>query len=82
GLLMGIMLARPVSSLVADLFGWHTIFAASAVAMVLLGVVLSRKLPQRQPAPGVNYVEMLGSMGHLLRTQPVLRRRAMYQASM
>jgi len=50
--------------------------------MVLLGVVLSRKLPQRQPVPGVNYVEMLGSMGHLLRTQPVLRRRAMYQASM
>ncbi|MGO4304680.1 MFS transporter [Cupriavidus sp. RAF12] len=82
GLLMGIMLARPVSSLVSGLFGWHTIFAASAVAMVLLGVVLARKLPRRQPAPGVNYVQMIGSMGHLLRTQPVLRRRALYQASL
>ncbi|WP_066734434.1 MFS transporter [Cupriavidus sp. D384] len=82
GLLMGIMLARPVSSLVSDLFGWHTIFAASAVAMVLLGIVLARKLPQRQPAPGVNYIQMLGSMRHLLRTQPVLRRRAAYQAAM
>lgn len=82
GLLMGIMLARPVSSVVSDVFGWHAIFAASAVAMVLLGVVLARKLPQRQPAPGVSYAQMIGSMGHLLRTQPVLRRRAAYQASM
>lgn len=39
GLLMGIMLARPVSSLVSGLFGWHTIFAASAVAMVLLSLL-------------------------------------------
>ncbi len=82
GLLMGIMLARPVSSVVSDVFGWHAIFAASAVAMVLLGIVLARKLPQRQPAPGVSYAQMIGSMGHLLRTQPVLRRRAAYQASM
>lgn len=82
GLLMGIMLARPVSSLVSDVFGWHAIFAASAVAMVLLGVVLARKLPRRQPAPGPNYLQTLGSMAHLLRTQPVLRRRAAYQASM
>ncbi|RZT38376.1 MFS transporter [Cupriavidus agavae] len=82
GLLMGIMLARPVSSLVSDAFGWHTIFAISAVAMVLLGVVLARKLPRRQPAPGVHYIAMLGSMVHLLRTEPVLRRRAAYQASM
>jgi len=83
GLLMGIMLARPVSSLMADLSGgWHTIFAVSAVAMVVLAVVLARKLPRRWPAPGVTYGQMLASMAHLLRTQPVLRRRALYQASM
>ncbi|MEN7528153.1 MULTISPECIES: MFS transporter [unclassified Cupriavidus] len=82
GLLMGIMLARPVAGLVSDAFGWHAIFAASAVAMVLLAVVLARKLPQRRPAPGVHYIALLGSMIHLLRTEPVLRRRAAYQASM
>jgi len=83
GLLMGIMLARPVSSLMAGLTGgWHTIFAVSAVAMVLLALVLARKLPRRQPARGVTYGQMLASMAHLLRTQPVLRRRALYQASM
>lgn len=82
GLLMGIMLARPVSSIFADYFGWHTIFAVSAVAMVLLAMVLLRKLPHRQPPPGVGYLSMLASMWHLIRTQPVLRRRAFYQASM
>lgn len=82
GLLMGIMLARPVAGLVSDAFGWHAIFAASAVAMVLLAVVLARKLPQRHPAPGVHYIALLVSMIHLLRTEPVLRRRAAYQASM
>lgn len=82
GLLMGIMLARPVSSVFADVFGWHMIFAVSAVAMVLLGLVLLRKLPRRQPPPGVRYLPMLASMWHLVRTQPVLRRRALYQAAM
>ncbi|WP_245001825.1 MFS transporter [Cupriavidus pinatubonensis] len=82
GLLLGIMLARPISSLVADLWGWHAIFALSSVVMALLALVLSRRLPQRAPAPGGRYAEMLASMWHLLRTQPVLRRRAAYQASM
>lgn len=82
GLLLGIMLARPVSSLVADLWGWHAIFGLSAVVMALLGLFLSRRLPQRQPDPGVSYAQMLASMWHLLKTQPVLRRRAAYQASM
>src|SRR5471032_692953 len=31
GLLMGIMLARPVASLMADALGWHAIFLISAV---------------------------------------------------
>ncbi|WER48090.1 MFS transporter [Cupriavidus sp. WKF15] len=82
GLLLGIMLARPIASIVADLWGWHAIFALSAVVMAVLSFVLARRLPQRKPAPGLRYAEMLGSMWRLLRTQPVLRRRAAYQASM
>lgn len=82
GLLLGIMLARPVSSVVADLWGWHAIFAISAVAMALLAVVLLRLLPTRRPAPAVRYGALLASMWSLLRRQPVLRRRAAYQACM
>jgi predicted MFS family arabinose efflux permease len=82
GLLLGIMLARPIASIVADLWGWHAIFALSAVVMALLSFVLARRLPTRTPPPGLRYTEMLASMWQLLRTQPVLRRRAAYQASM
>ncbi|KZE84226.1 MFS transporter [Paenibacillus elgii] len=80
GLLLGIMLSRPLSSLVADLFGWHAIFALSAAAVVILAIVLSKVLPARRPATSTHYAVLLGSMWHLLRTTPILRRRAAYHA--
>ncbi|MET0268213.1 MAG: MFS transporter [Duganella sp.] len=82
GLLMGIMLARPVASVVADLFNWHAIFVLSALLTVSLAFLLRARLPQRQPAGGMHYFQLLGSMWHLLRTTPILRRRAAYQACM
>ena len=82
GLLMGIMLARPVSSLVADMLGWHAIFVLSALTTAGLALLLRARLPQRQPAGGMHYFALLGSMWHLLKTTPVLRRRAAYQACM
>jgi len=80
GLLMGIMLSRPISSLVTDAFGWHAIFLISAVATVALAYVLHQRLPVRQPHGSMSYVQLLGSMWHLLKNTPVLRRRAAYQA--
>ena len=50
GLLAGIMLARPFSSLVASAFGWRAVFAISALLMAVLAGVLWRALPRRQPA--------------------------------
>ena len=82
GLLMGIMLARPVASLVADAFNWHAIFVLSAVVTIALAFLLRARLPQRQPEGGMHYFQLLGSMWHLLKTTPVLRRRAAYQACM
>ncbi|CAN7515975.1 MFS transporter [Pseudoduganella sp. LjRoot289] len=82
GLLLGIMLARPVSSLVTDALNWHAIFVLSAISTALLAVVLHRKLPQRQPASAIAYPALLGSLWHLLKSTPILRRRAAYQACM
>ncbi|XVK84836.1 MFS transporter [Bacillus stercoris] len=78
GLLLGIMLSRPISSLVADIWGWNAIFALSAVVSVVLAIVLSKVLPARKPTTNTNYTALLGSMWKLLRTTPVLRRRAIY----
>lgn len=80
GLLLGIMLARPVSSLVADFFGWHAVFALSAAAILILAIVLTKVLPARKPSLDTIYTALLGSMRHLLRTTPILRRRAAYHA--
>ncbi|RFP08649.1 MULTISPECIES: MFS transporter [unclassified Duganella] len=82
GLLMGIMLARPVASLVADALSWHAIFVISAIGTTALAFLLRARLPQRQPDSGLHYFALLGSMWHLLKTTPILRRRAAYQACM
>lgn len=80
GLLLGIMFARPVASFVSGLWGWHAIYAISAVVIASLTLLLSRVLPQRQPVPTMNYGGLIRSLGTLLKNTPVLRRRAIYQA--
>ncbi len=80
GLLLGIMLSRPLSSLVADFLGWHAVFALSAAAVIILAIVLSKVLPARKPVTNTRYTALLASMWHLLRTTPILRRRATYHA--
>ena len=77
GLLLGILLARPVSSVVADQFGWRAIFMAAAAVMVFINLVLLT-LPKRQPDHSASYGQLLRSLGTLLRRQPVLRQRAFY----
>jgi predicted MFS family arabinose efflux permease len=82
GLMLGIMLARPVASIITAYSSWHTVFFLSAALMVLLALVLSRALPRRVPVARLAYGSLLASMWHLLLTTPVLRRRALYQAGM
>lgn len=82
GLMLGIMLARPVSSFITELASWHAVFFISAAAMALLAGVLGWKLPQRVPAGQLRYSELLASMVGLTRGTPVLRRRALYHAAL
>ena len=49
GLLLGIMLARSVSSFAAAAWGWRSIYAISAVLMLLTSLALVVVLPRRQP---------------------------------
>jgi predicted MFS family arabinose efflux permease len=82
GLMLGIMLARPVASFVAAHASWHVIYAASSLAMVTLAVLLRVALPPREPDARLNYAQLLGSMVQLYRDTPALRRRALYQAAL
>ncbi len=80
GLLLGIMFARPVASLITDIWGWQAVFALSAVITAVLTVLLALVLPQRQPLSTVKYGELIGSLWSLFKKTAILRRRASYQA--
>lgn len=80
GLLLGIMLARPISSLVAEYMGWRAVYFISAALIFALALVLAKALPSRQPSTATAYPALLHSMLHLLKTTPALRRRAIYHA--
>jgi predicted MFS family arabinose efflux permease len=80
GLMLGIMLARPFSSLLADLGSWRTVFVVSAVMMTVLGVGLRLALPARRPHGNLSYAQLLASLGVLARTTPILQRRAIYHS--
>jgi len=80
GLMLGIMLSRPVSSFITAIASWHMVYAMSAILMAALAVVLQRALPPRKPTARLGYLSLLASMVQLARTTPALRRRALYQA--
>jgi predicted MFS family arabinose efflux permease len=82
GVMLGIMLARPASSLATELWGWPAIFRISAGLMAVLFVALCLALPPRRPAPGLTYSALLGSMGRIFVSTEVLRRRAFYHGCM
>jgi predicted MFS family arabinose efflux permease len=80
GLLTGILLARTVSGLVAQAWGWRAIYWLSAALMLVFMVVLWRALPSEGARPHRRYAELVGSSLRLLVTEPVLRRRAWHGA--
>ncbi len=82
GLLLGIMLSRPVASLIADHSNWHVVFGAAAVAMVVLAAVLRKRLPQRVPSHPQPYGKLIASLWTLFASTPVLRRRSAYHAGL
>jgi predicted MFS family arabinose efflux permease len=82
GLFTGIMLSRPVASLVAEVAGWRMVFGLAAVLMVAIGLWLARVLPQRRPASGNSYAQILASMARLLARERPLQRRALYHGLM
>lgn len=80
GALFGILLARPLSTLIAGAFGWRAVYLSSAAAMCIILVLMAVALPRRKPAQTLTYPELIRSLWDLLIHTPVLQRRAAYQA--
>ncbi len=75
GLLIGVLLARTVSGLIAAALGWRVVFVFAAAAMVLLAATLRRALPRIAPTTDLSYGGLLRSVMTLVREEPILRQR-------
>jgi predicted MFS family arabinose efflux permease len=75
GLLIGILSARTLSGLVAQLGGWRLVFVLAAGAMVILSLTLARTLPAVPQTEAVSYRAVLRSVITLIAEEPLLRHR-------
>ena len=78
GLLMGLVLSRSVSGLIAQAAGWRTVYVAAGVALALMALMLFRVLPNEPVRSHVPYHRLLAGTLGLFASQPMLRRRALY----
>ncbi|WP_234330339.1 MFS transporter [Streptomyces acidiscabies] len=78
GVVVGILLARTVSGVMADLAGWRSVYVASAGCVAVLALVLYRALPGGDDTPGLPYGQLLRSTVSLFARERLLRVRALY----
>lgn len=77
GVVVGILAARFVAGVLADVGGWRVVYFSSAGLMLVLGLLLARVLPRNIPVgSSERYATVLKSIPLLFWQEPVLRLRA------
>lgn len=79
GLLLGILLSRVVSGLLAEALGWRWVYGLAAGAIAVFGLAAWRWLPSVPPGTRMGYGALMVSMGALWRRHALLRRAALAQ---
>jgi len=76
GIVIGILLARFISGMIADLAGWRTVFLTAACLLLLISLVLVKVLPASTgQTQRTAYPLLLLSVLRLFRSEPQLRKR-------
>lgn len=76
GIVIGILLARFVAGMIADLAGWRAVYLTAAGLLLLISLILVKVLPATTgQTPRTAYPQLLLSVRRLFRTEPLLRRR-------
>lgn len=70
GILTGILVSRTLSGLMAEAFGWRSIYVLAAAVTLTLALVLSRALPRTPSRPAVPYGRLLASVLAVVRRHP------------
>lgn len=73
GLMFGILIARAISGIVADLTSWRTVFLFAAVLNLLFGAVLAIAIPRLPTSTHVSYGRLLLSVLQEVRESARLR---------
>lgn len=82
GLFFGILLARTISGIIGDMFGWRAMYWIAAGVMLLLSLILYRLIPGTKPENKSPYTDLLKSMGRLIRKYSTLREASLIGACM
>jgi predicted MFS family arabinose efflux permease len=80
GLLLGILLARTVSGVIAQLAGWRAVYIVAALLALLLTACLLKALPEDRRSQPWRYSQLLGSLATLLKEHPAIGLRSLYGA--
>ncbi|MEK4351010.1 MFS transporter [Paenibacillus sp. FSL R5-0475] len=82
GLFFGILLARTISGIIGDMFGWRAMYWIAAAIMLLLSLILYQLIPKTKPENNSSYTDLLKSMGNLIRRYSTLREASLIGACM
>jgi predicted MFS family arabinose efflux permease len=82
GLLIGILLARTFSGVVASFFGWRAVYVIAALAMLSLMLLLRARLPKVAPQSDLRWPALMRSLVDLVRDHPALRESAFLGAAL
>ncbi|MFL6614820.1 MAG: MFS transporter [Pantoea agglomerans] len=76
GIVIGILLARFVSGMIADLAGWRAVYLTAACLLLLISFILAKVLPATAgQTQRTSYPHLLLSVFRLFLTEPQLRKR-------
>lgn len=77
GVVFGVLLARTVSGVLADVLDWRSVYVFSAILMLGLALVLARVLPPENTRSAVPYGRLVTSVVTLTLHERVFRVRAL-----
>jgi predicted MFS family arabinose efflux permease len=82
GLLIGILSSRTFSGVIADHFGWRSVFFAAAGMIAVIALLVAWLVPSRTPTVRSGYGALMTSLIRIIRERPVLRLAVLTQGLM
>lgn len=72
GITIGILTARTISGLVADVFDWRAIYLFAAAINLILAFIIVRMIPETPDRAKIPYPSLIRDVFHTLHTTPTL----------